>query len=64
MKNVYPVDKSLYAERVDVNLREHFAGLAMQGYISAGSVGMLSLGRIAQLSVEAADALIKELCKP
>ena len=43
--------------------REHFAGLAMQGYIAAGSHGMPTYQEIAVFAVETADALLAELDK-
>lgn len=43
--------------------REYFAGLAMQGYISAGSTGMPSPEIIAVMAVDAADKLLEELEK-
>lgn len=39
----------------------YFAGLAMQGYISAGSNGMPNPDMIAQYAMEAAKELIKQL---
>lgn len=41
----------------------YFAGLAMQGYISAGSNGMPDPDMIAQYAMEAAKELIKQLNK-
>ena len=43
--------------------REHFAGLAMQGLISAGVNGLPSAEEIAFLAVKGADALLLELSK-
>ena len=47
--------------------REHFAAMAMQGYISdeawSRKPGM-GMAKLATLSVEAADALLAELEKP
>lgn len=43
--------------------REYFAGLAMQGYISAGSQGMPGPVQISNLAVTTADFLMKELEK-
>jgi hypothetical protein len=44
--------------------REHFAGLAMQGFISAGGNGMPDQYELALLAVGYADALLAELDKP
>ena len=41
--------------------REHFAALAMQGYIAAGSAGMPTYQELALFAVETADALLAEL---
>jgi len=41
--------------------REHFAGLAMQGFISAGMHGMPSASEIALLSISYADTLLRGL---
>ena len=38
--------------------REHFAAMAMMGYISAGSTGMPDSKTMAMLAIETADALI------
>ena len=43
--------------------REHFAGLAMQGFISAGSNGMPNASAISKWAVKYADALLAELDK-
>lgn len=43
--------------------REYFAGLAMQGYCSIEGTWGGHEDRLAELSVKAADALIKELSK-
>ena len=43
--------------------REHFAAMAMQGYISAGSTGMPDAGEIAALAAECADAMLSALEK-
>ena len=44
--------------------REHFAGLAMQGFISAGSNGMPNAGELSNMAKKYADALLYELDKP
>ena len=41
--------------------REHFAGLAMQGFITAGVNGMPSASEIALLSISYADTLLRGL---
>jgi hypothetical protein len=41
--------------------REHFAGLAMQGFISAGSQGMPTDLDVAVMAIKYADALLKAL---
>ena len=41
--------------------REHFAGLAMQGFIAAGANGMPSASEIALLSISYADTLLRGL---
>jgi len=43
--------------------REHFAGLAMQGFISAGHGGMPNASELADYAVRYADALLGELDK-
>ena len=43
--------------------REHFAGLAMQGFISAGHGGMPNASELANYAVRYADALLLELDK-
>ena len=47
----------------DATLREHFAGLAMQGFIAAGVMGMPLPHEVAELAVAYADALLAELDK-
>lgn len=39
----------------------HFSGLAMQGYIAAGSTGMPTPDRIVKYAIETAQELIKQL---
>ena len=41
--------------------REHFAGLAMQGFISAGHSGMPNASELSDYAVRYADALLREL---
>lgn len=43
--------------------REYFAGLALQGYCSAGSTGMPTAENLANYAVTVADELIKQLNK-
>lgn len=46
-----------------INLREQYAGLAMQGYRSNQYFSNLDSGQVARSSVEDADALIVALQK-
>lgn len=61
----YPVDGNWTKEPPDsfkgLTKREYFAAMAMQGFISEG--GYQNAQVIASLSVQAADALIKEIEK-
>ena len=41
--------------------REHFAGLAMQGFISAGVNGMPNASKIAELSIKYAEEVLRQL---
>ena len=41
--------------------REHFAGLAMQGFISAGVNWMPSASEIAELSIKYAEEVLRQL---
>jgi hypothetical protein len=41
--------------------REHFAGLAMQGFIAAGVMGMPSASEIAELSIKYAEEALRQL---
>ena len=43
--------------------REHFAGLAMQGFIAAGAAGMPNASELSGLAVKYADSLLAELDK-
>ena len=43
--------------------REHFAGLAMQGFIAAGGAGMPNASELSGLAVKYADSLLAELDK-
>lgn len=45
-----------------ITLRQHYAGLAMQGLVV--NRGSINRGVTAQIAVEIADALISELYKP
>jgi hypothetical protein len=47
----------------DATLREHFAGLAMQGMIVFDVDNRLNEGTIAKVAVNLADALLAELDK-
>ncbi|VXB04335.1 hypothetical protein [Chryseobacterium sp. 8AT] len=47
-----------------LNIREHFAGLAMQGMKSNPNISGLSAEFIAEQAVKIADALIVRLQKP
>lgn len=46
-----------------MTLREHFAGLAMQGLLAADEKGELRPASLASLAVEYTDALIERLSK-
>lgn len=46
-----------------ITLREHFAGLAMQGIASRAHLETNSMTAVAVLSVQMADALLAELAK-
>ena len=48
---------------VGLTKREHFAAMAMQGFIAAGVNGMPGRHDLAMLSVEYAGALLAELDK-
>lgn len=48
---------------VGLTKREHFAGLAMQGFIAAGHGGMPNASELADYAVRYADALLLELAK-
>jgi hypothetical protein len=41
--------------------REHFAGLAMQGFIAAGVMGMPNASEIAELSIKYAEEVLRQL---
>ena len=41
--------------------REHFAGLAMQGFISAGGNYMPNASEIAELSIKYAEEVLRQL---
>ena len=41
--------------------REHFAGLAMQGFIAAGVMGMPNASEIAELSIKYAEEVLQQL---
>lgn len=74
-KPVYPLenprlleDGSLFKQHPGMTLREHFAGLAMQGFCAApleqkNVPADVIVGMIAKGSVMVADALIAELAK-
>ena len=46
-----------------LSIREHFAAMAMQGFIAFGGKNKTPLHRIAENAVNAADELIKALNK-
>ena len=50
-------------DNLGLTKREYFAAIAMQGFISILGSSYTSTTRIAEYSIEAADALIKELNK-
>lgn len=65
-RNVYPEaqPKGWQEGRGDkpgMTLREHYAGLALQGALAAG--GKYQINALAQMCVQAADALLEELGK-
>jgi len=60
---IYNILEQSGGELGGLTKREHFAAMAMQGYISAGSTGMPDAGNIALLAVECADALLSSLDK-
>lgn len=47
-----------------MTLRQHYAGLALQGYAATDIKGLPDPDRVASLAVAAADCLIAELAKP
>ncbi len=55
-----------YTDRLGLTKREHFAGLALQGFITRGLPIMSTpeIERVSSLSVRYADALLGELEKP
>ena len=53
-------DINLEQCNVGLTKREHFAAMAMQGFISAGRSGLTGAA-VTRLSVQAADALLKAL---
>lgn len=57
------IDPFSHATYTGLTKREYFAALAITGFISAGFEGMPTSENLAKYSVEAADALIKELNK-
>lgn len=64
----YPIPASdlsgSYEAAPGLTIREHFAGLAMQGLLASPSYDGQQFTTIAHDAVEAADALIAELAKP
>lgn len=47
-----------------LTLRQHFAGLAMQGMCSETTTSSLSPHQVASMAIQYADALLEELAKP
>ena len=47
----------------DITLRDHFAGLAMQGLLTAEIVGDYSNEHVAEIAYVIADAMLKERAK-
>jgi len=47
----------------DMTLRDHFAGLAMQGLLTAELVGDYSNEHVAEIAYVIADAMLKERAK-
>lgn len=60
---VGPIEKFHQLE-LGINLRQHFAGLAMQGMLAAGAGMAKKPESTAAFAVEYADALLAELSKP
>ena len=56
-----PIVGATYDGNEGLTKREHFAGLAMQGFISAGHGGMPNASELANYAVRYADALLLEL---
>ena len=52
-----------YSDRDAMTLRDHFAGLAMQGLLSADSENTLGDEDCAKFAYEQADAMLKERSK-
>ena len=59
-KAVYPVRGGAAVVNVGLNLREYYAGLAMQGMLADPSIDMGS-GELAEVAVLFADALVRAL---
>ena len=57
----YPIIGATLDGNEGLTKREHFAGLAMQGFISAGHGGMPNASELANYAVRYADALLTEL---
>jgi predicted alpha/beta-hydrolase family hydrolase len=49
----------MHAEGSANELREHFAGLAMQGLIAHGDLDILSYGAVAKAAYELSDEMLK-----
>jgi hypothetical protein len=63
-RRVHPAENHDWHESYQgLTKREYFAGLAMQGLLSDGNNSPFSCGKIAELAVGCADALIEELSK-
>jgi len=53
----------MYCDNLGLTKREHFAAMAMQGFITAGFAGMPDDSKIVSMSVRYADEILAELAK-
>lgn len=56
-------DRTTYQDHFGMTLREHYAGLAMQGAITNPAYEHWTVEQVAELAVRQADALIAALNK-
>ncbi len=67
--SAYPIDQSINSHqikdsRMGLTKREYFAGLALQGLLSAGNMkSTLNFIQVSEIAVEFADALLLTLSK-